>query len=480
MLALINDILDFSKIESGKLEIVPVEYDLSSLIVDCYNMVSMRAREKQLEFIVENDDKLPSKLYGDEVRIRQVIVNLLTNAVKYTKEGSVKLSIQGHRLDIDKELLQISVFDTGIGITQENIEKLFNSFQRVDEKRNRNIEGTGLGLAITKQLLDLMGGSISVESEFGKGSVFHVEIPQTIIKDCPIGEFCERMNPVAQVEKQEESLIAPEGKILVVDDVYMNLKVFSGLLKQTQLQIDTATSGQQALALVEKKKYDIIFLDHMMPDLDGIETFRIMKTMDSSLNVDTPVIMLTANAIVGVREEYLQEGFSDYLSKPVQGSALKEMVKKYLPKEYILKSQGITKCEQDELDALVEQDESEQMDDGTVFDKLSRLDFLDTATGLIYCGNTQDFYCDVIKTFLESDNEEVLEDCYIKQDWSNYQIYVHGLKSTSLSIGAKEFSAQAKAMEQALKDNDVDFVLKNHADLMKNYVRIIREMKQCF
>ena len=234
LLSLINDILDFSKIESGKMEIIPVEYDLSSLISDCYNMVSMRAKEKGLDFILENNEALPCKLYGDEVRVRQVLVNLLTNAVKYTKEGHILMSVQGQRLENNRLLLQVNVQDTGIGITEENCAKLFDAFQRVDEKRNRNIEGTGRGLAITMQIVKLMQGSITVESEYGKGSIFKVEFPQNIVDDCPMGKFSTRMNSVIQeVPQNEEELVAPEGKILVVDDVDMNLKVFCGLLKQT-------------------------------------------------------------------------------------------------------------------------------------------------------------------------------------------------------------------------------------------------------
>lgn len=336
LLALINDILDFSKIESGKMEIVPVEYSLSSLICDCYNMIAMRAKEKHLKLIVENDRSLPDRLYGDEIRVRQVIVNLLTNAVKYTKEGSIVFSVQGKRMEQNCLLLQISVKDTGIGITEENCEKLFDSFQRVDEKKNRNIEGTGLGLAITKQIVELMEGEITVESEYGKGSVFRIQLPQTIKEDCPVGAFSARMDSAdRKTEASTDILVAPEGKILVVDDVEMNLKVFKGLLKKTQLQIDTALSGRQALELASQKQYHMIFLDHMMPEMDGIETFRALKQMTAGPNTDTPVIMLTANAIVGVREEYLQEGFADYLSKPVQIGHLQEMIRKYLPSEYL-------------------------------------------------------------------------------------------------------------------------------------------------
>lgn len=234
LLSLINDILDFSKIESGKMEIIPIEYELSSLISDCYNMINMKAKDKGLKFIIKNDTTLPCRLYGDEVRVRQVLVNLLTNAVKYTKEGSIVMSVQGQRMDDGRLSLCISVKDTGIGITEENRAKLFESFQRVDEKRNRNIEGTGLGLAITMQIVKLMQGSINVESEYGKGSVFRVEFPQDIVDDSHVGNLSAYMNSVKREEtKNKDMLVAPEGKILVVDDADLNLKVFCGVLRQT-------------------------------------------------------------------------------------------------------------------------------------------------------------------------------------------------------------------------------------------------------
>lgn len=348
-------------------------------------MVAKRAEEKGLDFILENDTTLPCKLHGDEVRLRQVLVNLLTNAVKYTKEGSIRMSVQGKRLEDNQLLLQISVQDTGIGITKENCEKLFDSFQRVDEKRNRNIEGTGLGLSITKQIVNLMQGSISVDSEYGKGSVFKVKFPQNIVDDSPVGNFSRKMDTlIDEIPQTQETLLAPEAKILVVDDVDMNLKVFCGLLKQTQIQIDTVSSGYKALEMVCTKKYHIIFLDHMMPQMDGLETFKAMKELKDNQNTETPVIMLTANAIVGVREKYVQEGFSDYLSKPVQRMQLQNTIRKYLPKEYILDSE-------EDIEKKENHNVTTSPDLFTVFD------FLDTKIGLMYCGDSEDFYLEMLK-----------------------------------------------------------------------------------
>lgn len=332
LLALINDILDFSKIESGKMEIVPVEYEVSSLINDSYNMIFMRAKEKKLELKVRNYPNMPRRLFGDEVRIRQVIMNMLTNAVKYTNEGSVTLSVGCEKLQDERIILKISVRDTGIGIKPEDQVKLFESFKRVDEIRNRNVEGTGLGLAITKLLVHLMGGEISVRSEYGKGSIFYVDIPQEVVSDEPMGEFTLN-NYILENEdiKEPKTIWKGSYNVLIVDDVAMNLKVIVGLLKDSGINIDTAESGQECLEATSNKKYDLIFLDHMMPNMSGVETFHKMNEMEDNLNKDTPVIMLTANAVQGAKEEYMTEGFSDYLAKPVQRKKLEEMIKKYLP-----------------------------------------------------------------------------------------------------------------------------------------------------
>jgi len=338
LLSIINDILDFSKIESGKMELVQTEYSIQSFVNDCYNMISMRAKAKNLSIIIQNNEKLPSKLYGDEIRVRQVLLNLLTNAVKYTKEGSVTLDIDYKLFDSNDILLKFAVTDTGVGIPHESISNLFISFSRIDEKKNRTIEGTGLGLKITKELVELMGGSISVDSIYGKGSTFTVEIPQKIVSNIPVGDLSKNFGQIEKgVSKYKQSFIAPDAKVLVVDDVLMNVKVFKGLLKNVQIKIDTALSGAECLSMIQNTRYDIIFMDHMMPEMDGIETLHRIKQFKNCLNAETPVVVLTANAIVGVEDEYLKEGFNDYLSKPVKTKELEEMVKKYLPENLIVK-----------------------------------------------------------------------------------------------------------------------------------------------
>ncbi len=447
LLYLINDILDFSKIESGNLQIIPVEYEISSLINDCYNMIVIRAREKKLQLNVQNDETLPRRMLGDEVRIRQIVINLLTNAVKYTKQGEITLSVTGERRPENQLILKIAVTDTGIGIAKENQKQLFQSFQRIEEKKNRSIEGTGLGLAITSQLLELMNGTIEVESEYGKGSTFTVTIPQTIVLDEPAGDFAQgyQKNGMEEIIHRRE-FRADQGRVLVVDDVMMNLKVFKGLLKDTGLMIDVAESGKKCLEMVQENQYHIIFLDHMMPEMDGVETLHEMQKINH-LNQETPVIALTANAISGAREMYLKEGFADYLSKPVQEKDLKDMVLKYLPKELIKK------------------------------DFMKQLTFLDVQKGLSFCGGVEELYEEVLEMYVQEEKRNLLTQLLESGDYTNYHIQVHGLKGTSISIGATEFAQQAKKIEYAMKDQNLEYVKTHHEEFMKEYGVLLEKIR---
>lgn len=338
LLALINDILDFSKIESGKMEIVPVDYDFASLLNDLVNMISGRMAAKSLQLILDIDPMIPRSLYGDEVRVKQIITNILTNAAKYTDEGSVTLKITyDKRLKVnDCLILMVSVKDTGIGIREEDMSKLFGEFERIDQKRNRNIEGTGLGMSITQNLLSMMGSSLNVESEYGKGSEFSFKLVQTVRKWDPIGDYKVALDAFARTKnKYVPKFTASLAHLLVVDDTFVNLMVFKGLLTKTEVKIDTADNGRRAVELAAEKKYDIIFLDHMMPDKDGIETLAEIRSNPAGPNSDTPAICLTANAISGAKEFYMEAGFDDYLTKPIDSDALEEMIYHYLPKELI-------------------------------------------------------------------------------------------------------------------------------------------------
>ena len=338
LLSIINDILDLSKIESGRMEIIPDEYELFSIMNDCFQMNRMRADEKGLEMIFENDPYMPCAYYGDEIRIRQIINNLLSNAIKYTQKGSVRLTVgfnkelpSGTEARSDRGTLRITVTDTGIGIREEDLNRLFRSFTRLDELKNRHIEGTGLGLQISDRLVRLMNGTIEVTSEYGSGSSFTVSIPQTITDHRGMGDLDRRLKEHVSSGSEETAIFtAPGKKVLVVDDLKTNILVFKGLLRGTDIAIDSALSGSEAVAMTENTKYDIIFMDHLMPEMDGIETLHKIRDDRKNPNCDTPVVVLTANAIVGMRASYLDEGFAEYLSKPVEQKKLLDVTEELL------------------------------------------------------------------------------------------------------------------------------------------------------
>ena len=343
LLGIINDILDFSKIEAGKMEIIPAEYELASVLNDLVMMVDIRAKGKGLALKLDFDEDTPKSLYGDEIRIKQIITNILTNAVKYTEKGTVTFSVGFERIkeEEDSILLKVAVKDTGIGIKEEDIHRLFSKFERIEEDRNRNVEGTGLGMNITMNLLDMMGSKLEVDSVYGEGSCFGFGIKQRVISWDKLGDYektyRERM---AKQRKYKEKFTAPEADVLVVDDTPMNLIVFKGLIKKTGVKVDTGESGDVCIEKSSKKKYDMIFLDHMMMGMDGIETLRRIHEDEKNPNLDTPFICLTANAISGAREKYLEAGFDDYLTKPIEPDRLEEMMIAYLPKDKVTLSRS--------------------------------------------------------------------------------------------------------------------------------------------
>ena len=341
LLSIINDILDFSKIESGKMELVPVEYGFASVMNDIVNMTMNKAKEKGLEYNLNVSEDIPSVMLGDEIRIRQVMLNLINNAIKYTPEGCVSINVS---FDKENQMLDFSVSDTGIGIKDEDKDKLFGSFQRLDENKNRNIEGTGLGLNITKYFVNKMDGEISVNSKYGVGSTFNAKMKQTVIDDTPIGDFSQNLSRLQEYKEEfRPSVIAPEAKILIVDDNDMNLEVISGLLEVTKIKVATAGSGRECIDILKRDHFDLIFLDQMMPGLSGIQTLDEIKK--NHLADDTPVIALTADAIVGAKDNYIKEGFTDYLSKPVMYDALEAILLKNIKRDKILTDEQIKSLE---------------------------------------------------------------------------------------------------------------------------------------
>ncbi len=478
LLALINEILDFSKIESGKLDIVLVEYDFSSLIHDISNMIKAKANAKKLELKIHVDEKLPSKLLGDDVRIRQVLVNLLNNAVKYTQSGTVSLKVDG-RQEGRKVYFDFSVEDTGIGIREEDIEKLFKEFERIEEKRNRNIEGTGLGINITTQLLHLMGSRLQVESVYGKGSRFFFTLEQQIIDSTPVGNLEERLKKMTTEYSYMAAFTAPNAKVLVVDDNATNHKVFVSLLKFTKINVDVADSGKACLELITKKKYDLIFLDHMMPEMDGIETIHRMKQMEQNLCDRTPVIALTANAITGAKEMYLAEGFDAFLPKPINPEKLEQMILRLLPRELLL-----FEAEEDGTETSAEEVKSDKDNSPVMEEELPMVDGIDWSYGLMHLPDRellQDTVNDFYKT-LEAEAsflQSLYEERQNQEKLSQYRIKVHAMKSTANLIGATVLGGMAKLLENAARDGDVDRIEALHDIFLTEWRSYKEKLKVC-
>ena len=475
LLSIINDILDFSKIESGKMEIVEGCYQFSSVLNDVSNMILFKAQDKGLDFRVETDERLPDGLYGDEMRVRQVITNILNNAVKYTKEGSVTLSVRLEEGAVVRKgetvRLTISVKDTGIGIREEDIQRLFKKFERVDLQQNSTVEGTGLGLAITYSLLEMMGGSIRVESEYGKGSVFTVELPQRVASPEPVGDFREKFEQsMRQNEVYHGAFRAPDAHILIVDDTSMNLTVAVGLLKKTEIRIDTAVSGEKAIELAGSVPYDLILMDQRMPGMGGTETMRHIKAQADGANSGTPFICLTADAVSGARERYLAEGFTDYLTKPIDSHALETMLMKYLPDE---KVRLITPEKDDAAEAGQTQPEET---DG--FAPL-RGAGIDPEVGMRYCQGDAEFYRSVLGEYAQGAGEKTagMERFFAAEDWQNYGVLVYALKSTSKMIGASALSEHAARMEKAAEEGDGRTIGAEHAALLVEYASVLQAVR---
>lgn len=564
LLTIINDILDFSKIESGKMNINMVEYDLFSIVKDVASVIMARIGDKDLQFIVNVAPDIPKQLMGDSIRIQQIIMNLANNAVKFTKEGCVYLSISYERTAEREIRMKVVVEDTGIGIKKEDMGKLFQSFQQVDSKRNRNIEGTGLGLAISKQLVTLMNGKIWLESEYGKGSKFSFEIPQIVLDDTPsikvagtenkikAGLFCgnvilnENMRdmfellhveciPVqcqddlkileeqnadflfmeseffsTQIKKFMEAhpqmtgvvligfkdhidvgmenvlavhkpiyisilakilahedlyadeddseddgfeFIAPSAEVLIVDDNEVNLKVAEGIIAPLEMKVDKALSGKEAIEMIGGKHYDLVFMDHMMPDLDGIETTRIIRRFHENYD-DVPIIALTANVMEEMRATFLVEGMNDFVAKPIKSKVIVSKIRQWLPQ------QKIQKVTEEEKLAKRKQQESKGID----------IPELDTEMALRLLGNEALFW-QILTEYYKTIPKKAaaIEKSKGAADWRNYTIESHALKSSSKQIGAIELSELAARMEQAGNDQDIDYILAHHEEMMGMY-----------
>ncbi|MBQ7274063.1 MAG: response regulator [Clostridiales bacterium] len=462
LLSLVNGVLDFSKIESGKMEIDPTDYRIEEMIDALVNMIEDRAEKKYLEFHLEIDGNIPRVLHGDDMRIEQVITNLLTNAVKYSEQGSVTLKMDCERIENGECTLYVEVRDTGIGIKEEDMGRLFESFQRLDERKNRNIEGTGLGMAIVQGILEMMDSKIEVQSDYGKGSTFSFRLKQGVVDPEPIGEY--RRHREEMVESDEtRSLRVLKANVLVVDDNDMNLKVAKGLMKRLNLVPDTVNSGKKAIDMINNKHYDIILMDHMMPVLDGIETLKILRE-NRLVDDSTPVIALTANAIAGAREMYLNEGFSDYMSKPIIPKQLENILVQYLPEGSYMFVDLSEDDERDGKDSLAE--------------ALEKKGF-NVKAALTYCMNDEEFFVELLHTFVESEPEkrESITKFYNDKNWADYSTYVHALKSSAKTIGADKLSKMALDQENASKAKNVPIIISGYDSMMEEYAKVVEMLK---
>ncbi|MBO4902722.1 MAG: response regulator [Lachnospiraceae bacterium] len=465
LLQLINGILDFSKIEDGKMEILPSRYSVSSQIAYYLNAIEGRASAKNLELIFHIDPALPTELYGDDTRINQIIMNLLNNAVKYTEKGSVTLTIEGRERNEEKNeiLLYVEVKDTGIGIREDDMARLFESFERLDEVRNRNIEGTGLGMTITKELLELMGSELHVESRYGEGSAFSFELWQKIENEEPLGDYQKAIATQAENSSYRVSFRAPGARILVVDDTKTNILVVENLLKKTELRIDTAISGQESVRLAKENAYDLILMDQRMPGMDGTEAMQQIRLQAESKNALTPIICLTADVVGGAKDRYLEMGFDDYLTKPVEGTKLEKMLAKYLPTDKV----RLTKI------ALTETEGPESAEAGFLH---ALQEFgMDTGAGMAFCGGDVGMYQEVLNAFAKEGPErsQNIQDCYDAKNWEDYGIYIHSLKSATRTIGATRLSELAASVEAAAKEGDIAAIENNHDRIMERYAQLL-------
>ena len=468
LLSLINDILDFSKIESGKMELVNAEYELVPLLSDVVTMIKTNAERKNLEFIVNIDENSPTKLYGDDIRIRQILINILNNAVKYTKQGKVILNIKCNRLRVDskeKAIFEVHIIDTGVGIKKEDIGKLFEAFGRLDLKYNRSVEGTGLGMSITSHFLGMMESKLEIDSEYGKGSDFHFILEQSVLDPTAIGDFKKAYSKYESHKDSDTSnFVAPDAKILIVDDNEMNLEVVRGLLKETRVQVTTVDRGQRAIELFKENDFDMAFIDHMMPGMDGIETLKHIRTYEASTLGDkgakVPIVVLTANAISGAKEMYMEKGFNDYLAKPIVIKDLLSCLKKYLPANLIIPVSSTGEKVSDAALTELTQENKEADEFNEYY--LSRYG-INIDEGIKFAAGKAGKYKIVLTAYAKFDEprRHKLIDYIDRKDMDSYAIEVHALKGNARSIGAATLGDIAYEHEKRSKAKDYKYIVNN-------------------
>ena len=485
LISIINDILDISKIEAGKLELVPAVYDTADMLNDVISIIYVQLdKKKNLDFKIDIDRHIPRKMYGDEVRLKQILINLLGNAVKFTSEGFISLTVKELSRVGDDVSLMFKIADSGLGIKKEDISKLFENFQQVDTRKNRRIEGSGLGLPISKNLAEKMNGSITVESEYGKGSVFTVVLVQRISDPSPIPKSTAGGVHAPVSEEKAHSLYAPDAHVLVVDDNRVNLSVTARLLTTYGIKAELADSGRKAIEMINSAYYDLVFMDHMMPELDGVDTTKMIRSQNDAYSKELPIIALTANAVSGAREMFLESGFNDFISKPIQLSMLEKILEKWLPEQMVNYSEAGAKAVYSVASEVSDifgggympaepaAAETEEDDDIVIPN-------VDVKAGLSLCGGNVDAYLAILKTFMETSAESILriETCAHSRDYKNYTTEVHGLKSSSLAIGAAGLSEMAKNLEQAGKEENYKQISEDTPALIARFSEIAENIK---
>jgi PAS domain S-box-containing protein len=495
LLNIINDILDISKIESGRFEMVTMDYETTSIISDTVSMNVVRIGSKQITFRLDVDEKLPNMLHGDELRLKQILNNLLSNAIKYTDAGEVKLSISCRR-EGRRCWLMCSVSDSGIGISEDDIKKIFEVYQQVDMRSHRSVEGAGLGLSICKRLVEMMDGTISVESEYGKGSTFSVCIPQDIVDFNPIGrENVKNLKSFRFIESQSRRIKKvdyvpmPYGRVLVVDDVPTNLDVARGMLEAYDITVDCVSSGKQAIALIRngKPRYDMIFMDHMMPEMDGIEATRIIREdLGSDYGRDIPIIALTANAIVGNDRLFMEKGFQAYVTKPIDVVCLDRIMHKWLrdlqSDETLRLAEGLRSESRAAAGAgrgeAYEQVRDTEQELADLFEN-AQIDGIDLGAGMRQFMGRTDVYLRVISTFV--DTMPPMLDTLREPKGSSlqeYAVHVHGAKGSCYGIGAERVGKLAEALEIAAKTGNADQVYEDNGAFICEAEKLIGWLKE--
>lgn len=481
LLSIINDILDFSKIEAGKMEIVEQQYNLLSQLNGLQNTIDVRIGDKPLDFEISIRRDIPTMLIGDEVRIQQILLNLLTNAVKYSNQGHIRLELDYDTVSDDTILLKAKVSDNGIGIKKEDMNKLFEAFSQVDMERNHLIEGTGIGLTITQRLVRSMGGTISVDSEYGVGTTFIVTMKQKVadknsiietdsLEDFIVISHSNIFKGMVGEKVRIAKFIAEEARVLVVDDNEANIKVAQGLMSNYKLQIETCSSGKEAIELLSRdQKFDMLFVDHMMPEMDGVELVSILRQKEGDFFKSVPIVALTANAIKGVSDMFLSNGFSDYMSKPIDIDVLAKVLNKWI-------------SDDKKRDVSLEEIESctDLKEESMLRAAISKIDGINLDKALNMCGGDEGIYQSVLNVYVKSFDKIIkrIEETYNSEDLANYGIEVHGVKSSSRSLGNDELGEMAFALEINAKNGDMNFVRENHDEFVRTYSKFVVELKE--